>query len=153
MTNHITVARNLIIARWRESTVATAASVTAGIWASTDLAVGHVFDLDSIGAINKGRLPIARCLFNADVNEYLTDEGGMVSMSFDVEVIVGGVVNKTNSEKADAIMSAGEFAMRNNADEYWHVTDSSSNAYTKGVMKTTLTRTFTAELTWSVDSV
>ncbi len=153
MTNQITVARDRIVARWREDSVATAAGVLSSTWNNADQSIGHVFDLDSPGAVNRGRLPVVRCVFNTDLNDLITDEGGMANMVFDVEVIVGGVTGKTNQELADLIMSAGEFTMRNNADAYWHIADSSSADYEKGPMMTTLTRTFTAELTWSVDSV
>lgn len=153
MANQITVARDKIVAFWRDSTVATAAGVAGATWANVDQSIGHVFDLDSPGAVNRGRLPIARTIFASDLNDYETIEGGMTSMSFDVEVIVGGVTGKTNQEIADAIMSAGESVMRNATDDYWKITDSSSAPYIKGPMMTTLTRTFTCELTWSADNV
>ena len=151
--SHITVARNKMMSIWRSNDVADVACVDRSTWNSTDQAVGHVFDLDSPGAVNRGRLPIVRAIFNADASEYVTDEGGMVSMSFDIEVIVGGVTGKTNQQLADSIMSAGEYEMRTRTDQYWRITDSSSNNYTKGPMMTTLLRTFTCELTWSADSV
>lgn len=151
--NHITVARDRILARWREDSVASVAGISSSTWNNSDGSIGHVFSLDSPGSINRGRTPHVRCVFNNDSNDFINDQGGMTIMSFDVEVVVGGVTGKTNSELADAIMSAGEFAMRNNNDSYWKIMDSSSAVYLKQPMLTTLTRTFTAELTWSVDSV
>ena len=153
MANQITVARDLFIGLWRGATVATAAGIGAVEWASTDESTGHVFDLVSIGVLNKGRLPIVRCIFSNDSNDYTNSEGGMASISFDVEVVVGGVSNKTNIEVAEAIMSAGENAVRNSASRYWDVMQSSSSQMLKGAMSTTLTRNFIAELTWSNDSV
>ena len=98
-------------------------------------------------------MPVVRVVFNNDADDYVNDLGGMTTMTFDIEVIVGGVTNKTNIQKADAIMSAGEFVVQNGTDQYWKISDSSSPQYLKGPAMTTLTRTFTAELTWSADSV
>ena len=153
MANQITVARDLLVSALRDTTVGTAAGVNTTDWADTDQSVGHVFKLASPGAVNRGRLPVMNVIFSSDSNDFMNDEGGIAQISFDVEVIVGGVTGITTQELAESIMSAGENALRNAAGNYWEITDSSGSAYEKGPMWTKLIRNFTAEVPWEKSSV
>lgn len=144
-------ARKSLIAAWRDASVAGAAGVSAITWADTDESVGHVFSLASPGGINRGRLPLVQLIFNGQLRDYETDEGGISQMSYTARIVVGGVSNATNLERAEGILQAGVDATRNARNlsgMYWHIADDSVTQHEVGPCYHVLETTITCETTW-----